>query len=262
MRKRRWRVTLLLLCWSGLSAALPLAYGADRKEIIRSARQSYYSLKGEGLTEFRCQVSLGWESTFKALKADEVGRDQVLPVLKKTHFELLAGQSGASTVSHQSEVAPPTEEVAERIRKVTGGIEQILTGFMHTWSMFMMEPPLPAVDSEYQLEDLGEKYRLTYKEGPANVVTSMTHDFAIEEMTVTAPELEGTVRPHFARNKNGFVLVGYEATYKAGSSGPQQLSVKVEYKKFEGLNLPSTVTATVNPVEIVLTFTDYQVKKR
>jgi hypothetical protein len=263
MRKAGRRVTLLLLCWSSLSAVLPLAYGADRKEIIRSARQSYYSLKAQGVTEFRCQVSLNWESIANALKADNpVGRAQILPVLKRTHFELLVGRDGASTASRRSDVAPPTEEVAQRIRKVTDSTEKMLTGFIHTWSGFMMNSPLPDADSEYQLEDLGERYRLTYKEGPGNVVTSMTHDFAIDETTLTLPGFEATFHPHFTGNKNGLVLVDYEATFKVASSDPGQMSVKIEYRGVEGLSLPSTVAVTVKPMEILLTFTHYQVKRR
>ena len=254
-----------LLLWSVgfFSALVPLAHGIDKKDIVRQARQSYYSLNSEGLMGFRCEVLVDWDSTFKTLKTDAVGREQLLPILKKTQFDLLVGENGASTVSHRSDMAPANEEIAERLRRVTSGIEQILTGFMHTWSGFMMKSPVPESESEYQVQDLGEHgYRLALKQGTADVAISMTRDYAIEAMQVTTPEFEGTVRPRFSRKKNGFVLIGYDAVYKAASGSPQQVSVKVEYKDVEGFNLPSTVAATVNSVETLLTFGDYHLKKR
>jgi hypothetical protein len=175
--------------------------------------------------------------------------------LRKTHFELLVGPDGASTVSHQSELAPPDEQVAERVRKATGGTEQILTGFLQTWSGFMVKStPLPDADSDYQFEDLGDKYRVTSKEASIDAVILMGHDFQIEEMKVATPEFSGTVRP------------SYEATYTAGSGNPQGLSVEIEYGDVQGLSLPSKVTATVKlptgAVAFPLTFANCQVKKR
>lgn len=145
-------------------------------------------------------------------------------------------------------------------------MEQILTGFLHTWATFMVTSPLPEVDSEYQLEDLGDKYRLTYKEGSASVVTSMTHDFAIDEMNVKTPEFEGAVHPTFAREKGRYLLTGYEGTYKSGTGDPQHLSVRIENQAVEGFNLPQTVTALLptpaGRIEFVLNFTEYHLKKR
>jgi len=252
-------LTDLVLC---VSVLVPLtSQGADPKETIRQARESYYSLKGQGLTEFRCQVDTDWDSIFKGVKTDAVGRGQVLPILKKTHFQLLVGPEGSSSVSHQTEVAPPNEKVAERVRSSVAGVEQILTGFLQTWSVFVISPPLPSIDSEYELQDLGEKFRLSYREGQADIVTSMSHDFAIDELKATTPEFEGSVRPKLSRNKEGFLLGGWEATYKAASGAPQQLAVKIEYGNVEGFRLPTTVEV-VTSLDIHLTFADYQVKRR
>ena len=265
LRESRWCLKRLVVCYFGLSFIVPLAsMGADRKETIRQARASYYNLKDEGLTEFRCEVQLDWDSMYKSLKTDAVGRDQLLPILRKVHFQVVVGPDGASTVSHQSELAPQTEEVADRVRRSIAGAEQILTGFLQSWSPLVFTSPFPNIDSEYQLADLGDKFVLNYKEGTASVITSMSHDFAIEELKVTTPELEGTVRPKLSRNKKGFVLVGYDGSYKAASGTPLQLAVKIEYRNVEGLDLPGTVDATIslpNIVNVHLTFLDYQVKR-
>ena len=122
MRRPKVSMSLWAIFCLGLpNALMPLAYCTDKKELVRQARQSYYNLANAGLNEFRCQVLPDWDTTFNGLKADPVGRDQVLPILRKTHFELLVGPNGASTVSHQSELAPPNEQVAERVREAIAG---------------------------------------------------------------------------------------------------------------------------------------------
>ena len=267
MRKLKWGAALLAAFCLGLQSLAALAYGADKKEIVRKARQSYYNLANAGLNEFRCQVLPDWDTTFNGLKADPVGRDQVLPILRKTHFELVVGPKGASTVSHQSELAPPNEDVAERVRKAIGGTEQILTGFLQTWSQFMINStPLPDTDGDYQLEDIGDKYRLTAKEGSVDAIILMTRNFEIEELKVTTPEFSGTVRPRLVRIKNQFILASYEGVYSIKSGNPQELSVKIEYGEVEGLSLPSKVIATMQlptaTVEFPFTFANCQVKKR
>jgi len=139
------------------------AFGIDKEEFIKQARKSYYNLPNAGLKEFRCEVTPDWDATFKALKTDQVGRDQVLPILRKTHFQLVVGPQGASTVSHQSEIAPPNEQVAERVREAISGMEQLLTGFLQTWSQFMINVPIPDGADGYQSENLGDRYRLAMK---------------------------------------------------------------------------------------------------
>lgn len=268
MRKlNRGAMLLAIYCLLLPSALVSLAYGTDKKEIVRQARQSYYNLANAGMNEFRCQLLPDWDATFKTLKADPIGRDQVLPILRKTHFELLVGPDGASTVSHRSELVPPNEDVAERVRKATGGTEQVLTGFLQTWSGFMVKPtPLPDAASDYQFEDLGDKYRLTIKEASADALILMGRDFQIEEMKAATPEFSATIRPKFVRIKNQFILSSYDGVYKAGSGDPQELSVEIEYGDVQGLSLPSKVAATVRlpsgAVAFPLIFTDCQVKKR
>ncbi len=67
----------------GQSGALPSTpNAADSKEILRRAPLAYYSLKREGLIDFRCQITPDWDSFYKSVKTDAVGREQLLPILK------------------------------------------------------------------------------------------------------------------------------------------------------------------------------------
>lgn len=203
---------------------------------------------------------------YKAINADKVGTEQLLPILKGTQFKVLLGPDGASSISHESDIAPPSEEVAQRVRQSVDGMEQMLTSFFHTWSEFMVNSLLPEPDSKFRLEDLGEKYSLSFEEKAAHVAMVLNQELVIEEVKVTSPEFDATLDPDWSPSNKGLLLAGYQASYKATAIEPIHLSVNIEYREVEGLNLPSTVVAaaplTGGPIPIRLVFQDYQVKKR
>jgi hypothetical protein len=218
-----------------------MASGADKSEVIKKANGTYYSLRGNGFMEFRCQVLPDWDAMYKDLKMDAVGRDQVIPAVKETHFRIAVGPTGAALVSHQSDTAPPSEETAKRIRETIGGIDQMLTGFFETWSEFMVNSPLSGSPDEYQMEESGKGYRFTADEKGTHAAISMGQDLVIDTVEAKTPEFEGTVHPHFVAHAGGLVLSKYEADYGTGANS-QALSVAVEYQEVEGLPVPRTVT--------------------
>jgi hypothetical protein len=257
----------MTMCFALLCPTSSIGLETDQKAIINQARRAYYNLANEGLQEFRCEVLPNWDSAFQALNADQVGKDQVLPILRKTHFQLVVGPHGASTVSHQSELAPPNEEVAERVRKAIAGMEQIITGFLQTWSQFNVNlVPLPDANSDFQWEDAGELYRINFKEGSADASILLRRDFQIQELKVVTSQLSGIVQPKFSSFHNRFVLESYRAIFELASNPRQELSVHIEYDEREHLHLPSRVVATTklpNAVaEFSFAFTNYHIKKK
>jgi len=61
--------------------------------------------------------------------------------------------------------------VAEGLSQVYTGMEQMTTGFFQTWSVFTISRALPEAGGDYQLEKTGTDYRLSYKDGTADIVT-------------------------------------------------------------------------------------------
>jgi len=238
---------------------------ADDQQLFNQARRSYYNLKREGVSEFRCHVTLDWEAFLDAVKADAARKEELLPILKKTHFEVLVGPDGAAFVSHQFDLAPPSEEVASRIQAMSGGFEQMITGFFQTWSQFMINSLFPSPKEKYELTNEGQTYRLSSSEGSTEVFMSFGHDFALDEMQMKSAGFDATVHPILVRTDRGFVLRSYTATYKASTGATQQIAVSIEYLPIQGLTLPSTVKASVTspngPVEISLKFDDYSFTK-
>lgn len=263
MRHRRW-VLVFILFFAGMSPSS--ASGSDKKAVLQQVNRTYYNLKAQGLSEFSCEVIPDFEASWKGLKSDALGRDEVLPRAKRIHFQVAVGASGAASLSHQSNEAPPTEEVAERLRQVTGGTEQMVAGFFKTWSQLMINPPLPGGDNVYEMEELKDGYNFTADDGKVHVAVAVNRDLVISTEEVKMPDLEATLQLKFAPHEGGLVLDGYESTVKTGNAQPQQMSIKIEYQEIEGLALPQTVRIAMSlpqgQLDEPITFRNCQVKKK
>jgi len=265
MRMQFSQKLILLFLFATIGTYAPVALCGDKNNVLKKANGTYYNLGSSGLIEFSCQVLPDWDTAYKDLKMDAVGRDQVLPAARQMHFRVVVGPTGAASVSHQSDVAPPNEGVAKRLRDVTDGMDRMLTGFFQTWSQFMINPPLSGSDSDYQMEETSAGYRFTADEKDVHAVISMGRDFVIDTVEAKTPTFEGTVHPHFTPHVGGLVLSKYEANYSAGSNS-QALSVSVEYQDIEGLPLPRTITLTMSlpqgKLNEPIAFADCRIKKK
>jgi hypothetical protein len=129
----------------------------------------------------------------------------------------------------------------------------------------MLNSPFPEIGVEYQLDDLGSQWRLSYKDGSGDVVTLMSKELVIIEVKVTTPDFVSSVRPEFKRTRDGFVLKGYAADYKPTSGpGVVKLDVKIDHQPVNALYLPVSLIADSvldgAPTHIELGFSEYQVK--
>jgi hypothetical protein len=263
LQSRQGPILIVLLAVAAISA--PVAFCADKGAVIKKANDTYYSLKSNGFTEFRCQVLPDWEAIYKDFKMDAIGRDQLIPAVKQTHFSVAVGPTGAVSVSHQSDLAPPGEELASRLRATIGGMDQQLTGFFETWSQFMVNSPLSGSASDYQMEESGKGYRFTADDKDTHAAISMSQDLVIDTVEAKTPEFEGTVHPHFIPHAGGLVLAKYEANSGKGSN-LQAMSFEIEYQDIEGLPLPRLLTVTMSlpqgKLNEPIAFADCRVKKR
>ena len=246
MRKLR-NLNLVSLAWAScIVAFLPsLARAADKKEIIRQAREAYYNVKAAGLVEFRCQASPDWDSIVKAIKPPPADPDQLLPLLRQLHFGVAVGPDGGAVVSHQFDGAPPSQQMAARLSLMTTGADQVLNGFFQSWTPFVFGSAFPESNAEYELENADELYRLHQKQGSADVVVTMTREFVITEIAVKSPQLEATIRPQFSRNNKGYLLSRLGDVYKIGPTAQGEFAMDIRYQEVEGFTLPAALTANV-----------------
>ena len=146
-------------------------------------------------------------------------------------------------------------------------MDEMLGGFFATWNLFMLTSPFPAVGGEYQLQDLAGKYLLTYKEGNADVTTTMTRELAIEEIRVSSEGFKSSIKPQFTKTQRGYVLVGYHASYEpTAGPGKTRLGIQIDYQEVNGLQLPRRLSLDAiydeSPAQMELQFSQYQLKTR
>jgi hypothetical protein len=266
--KPRWFsfcLPMLLIC--GLAAAAQSQTPVpDRKKVIEEARHAYYSLRGAGLDEFRATIKPNWEILLKdQIKTDPVGAQAGLKALNGLHFSMLLDGNDKVSLTHHADAAPVNEQQRKGFDDIYSGMDQAISGFFTTWSLFMLNSPFPATASEYQLDDLGTQYRLSYKEGSSDVMTTMGKNLIITEIKVNSPEFISSVRPQFVHMAKGFVLTGFDADYNPKSGpGVVKLGIKIDHKPVNGLQLPfglimdSVLDGT--PTHLEFAFSEHEVK--
>ncbi|HLY99908.1 MAG TPA: hypothetical protein VKT33_12680 [Candidatus Angelobacter sp.] len=216
---------------------------ANRQALLAPARHAYYDLRAEGLDSFECGVTPDWDLLLREVRQQNPeAADAAIKTLLQLQFVTRLSADNSVKLTH-NDLTGQSDEMMTALRQIYSGMEQMTYGFFDTWKLFMLSPPFPEVASEYQLERVGSRYRLSYKENNASVVTSMEKDFAITDMRVTTPEFDSTIRPNFTRTARGFVLNGYEADYQ--SQKPEEtthLKVHMEYQEVTGLQMPQKLS--------------------
>jgi hypothetical protein len=258
---------LLLALLLNCALLVPSGSAADKKEIIRQARQSYYNLPSQGLFEVQSTVTPNWNAFLhEELKSDIPPDHPALKLLNGLHFWLSLDQKGAAKISHQIDTTPASQESFNDLNQTISGVEQMLSGFAQSVSPFLFTSPFPEVESEYHLEEQGDQYRITYKEGDFNVTTTMKKDFAITDLLVTGPAFTASLKPQFTKTDKGFLINGYQGNYQFASGKESHLAVQMEYNNIEGFQLPGKLlvdaTADGRTHKWQLQFSGYQVKKR
>jgi hypothetical protein len=129
----------------------------------------------------------------------------------------------------------------------------------------MLDSPFPAVESEFELEDVGGRYLLSYKDGDTNVSTTMTKELEILQIEIRSPKLRASVKPVLSKTDGVYILLGYQATYDPiDGTGKSSLNVQLDYQDVDGLQLPRRFNLNAiydgTPAQVELLFTKYQVE--
>jgi len=238
----------------------------DKNEVIKKARQTYYNLKSEGLTEFRCSMTPDWEYILKeARKNDAESIDLAVKKLQALHFSLTLGLDGNAQVLH-NEITAENDQVASGLRQIYSGMTQMATGFFQTWSGYMIQTALPEVGSDFQLVESDSEYRISYKDGAADVTTLMAKDFTITSQAVRGKDFDATLKPKFNKIAKGLVLASYQATYHGATPAEETLlDVGINYQDVNALQFPSEITLNGSyagtPFSAKVSFFDCQATK-
>ncbi|MDD5302317.1 MAG: hypothetical protein PHS14_04335 [Elusimicrobia bacterium] len=234
---------------------------AKDQETLRAAREAYYSLKANGFQGMKADVELDWSSILGRAPSDD--ERQIFDDIK---FQVSVDAKGSASVTFST---PPPINEQQRVGfgQITSGMSQMLAGFFQTWSGFMIEPPLPSPSAAFQLQREAKLYRLSYKEGDAEISTTLMKNFAITKLETATPDFQSTLKPVFSATEDGFVLAGYDADYVSTSgSGKTVLKVELSYQDVDGVRLvKGLVLDSVyegQPTHVKIEFKNCTVQKR
>jgi hypothetical protein len=258
---------LLLILGCAWAVSMQAQEVANKQAVLGQARGAYYNLRSQGMAGFQCDVSPNWELLLKDLRQQNPeGATNAIKTLNQLHFTTSLSADDSVKVTH-NDLAGQSPEMMSALKQIYGGMEQMASGFFDTWKLFMLAAPFPEVSSQYRLESVGAQYKLSYKEGTADIVTTMGHDFAISNMTVVTPDFNSAIQPIFTRTPKGLRLASYEATYQ--SQKPEEathLKVAVDYQDVDGLSLLQKLTLSGtyggSPFAIELGFSGCQVTRK
>lgn len=228
----------LWICCLGM--ALP-AQTLEQAAMLSKAREAYYSLARERMDRFQCDLQPDWRFLLKGLEASPDAVGQVVDRLKQIQFTLTVNRWGAATITH-NEVAAQNAQEAAGLRQIYEGMEQMTTGFFQTWSVFMVNPPLPAEGTPFRMETVGDWYVLKYNEGETQVEITLGRDLVVTSVKAMSKEFESTINPRFEKTSKGLALVGYQASY-VGAEGANrtELTVELVNREVGGFILPGAM---------------------
>jgi hypothetical protein len=256
--KKAITLTGLVLCLSMLSFPVSAQVEKDDKKVIDDTRQAYSILRHMGVSQLTASVVPNWDPFFVGIEPAQ--RAGGLKLANKLRFTMTANANGAINVTHTVVGARPNKATIAALNSIAQGIELSVTGFLMSWMPFMMTHLIPEELDRFVLQDLGEQYVLTFKEGPADVTLTMTKDLEITELKTAL----GTVRPQLIRTRHGFVLTGYEGDNESQVSGHIVFKATVTSQPVSGMQLPSRLvlngTVGGTPLQVDLGFTNYQLK--
>jgi hypothetical protein len=235
----------------------------EKANILSAARQKYYNLKQAGLIEFQANIRPNWE----VLLPDTDGKSSARTLLNGLHFSFSIDREGKLRLDHHTYLVPPNQRLADDVDKIFKRMDDSVSSFFGTWSIFSLTSPFPHVGSDYTIQKRANEYQFSQRQDELYVEVITGIDFKITEIRVSGSELTASLRPVLEKTANGFLLKGYTANSRR-LSGARGTTVKalLEYEKVSGLQLLHRVSFDTVfegiPAKIEWLFTDYQVKVR
>lgn len=232
----------------------------EKKQILATARAKYYSLRRSGLIEFEASITPNWE-----VVADFRSNPEALKVLEGMKLSISIDSETKLRMDHRTDLIPVTEKSSDYTKKIFDDMDQAVSRFISTWSLFMLTSPFSPVDSSYEITESADRYLFLRREGETNVMTLTDKNFKIYEIRVTGAGFKASMKPALKETSGGFILDGYESEYET-SSRNTRVDVRLEYQLVSGLQLPRKAKVNTvyegKPARIEWLFSDYKVKVR
>jgi hypothetical protein len=232
----------------------------EKKQILATAREKYYNLRRSGLIEFEANIKPNWQEV-----ADFQSNPDVLKVLEGMNLSISIDSESKLRIDHRTDLIPATEKSSDYMKKIFDDMDQAVSRFISTWSVFMLTSPFSPVDTSYEIKEFSDRYQFSRQEGATDVVTLTDRGFRINEIRVTGENFKASLKPLLKEAPGGLILNGYVANYETGARHTR-VETRLEYQLVNGLQLPRKVNVNTvyegKPAQIEWLFSDYKVKVR
>jgi hypothetical protein len=200
------------------------------------ARRAYYSLDSVKVGfPLSFTATVDWDSLTNG-QMDPTRRQEILPVLRKVHFNVVV-TVGGSTVVPESAATPSTPGEDSRAAAVVGSTARALESLIGRWRFLKAVNIDPT--SDYRIEDLGTEYQVRFKGADVreSMLMNMSHAFVLKRMTISDATSSMTVLPNYRATDEGLLLVGFK-DLEQGSTNIQD-SADIRYAEINGVRLPT-----------------------
>ena len=252
----RWLTPLVILFTVCVHAQTP---NNDRR-FLDDTRRSYSLLHRQGLEGLKASVIPSWNVILKDLGAKE--KTSALRLANRLRFVMEADAKGGMHVTHQIVGPRPDKPTLNALDNIAKGVDLSITSFLMSWAPFMLTYLIPEDLDHFVLQDLEWQRLLTFKQGEVEVSVAITKDFEIKELRTA----QGAIKPLLTKNKDGFVLIGYEGNNEDPVVGSVKIKAKIDSIPTQGMLLPRTVVlnglAGTTPINFEMRITNYILKKR
>jgi hypothetical protein len=252
-----WVIVIVMSANSGLASQ-----GADfdKAKTLQTARARYCNLRTQGLSDVQVAIQPNWEVLLEGTNAAPSART----LLNNLHFWISMDEADRLKLSHDRK-AVPTDQL-EAVQKIFTGMNSSVTGFLRTWSIFLLGSPFPAPGSDYAVERRANGFRFLQKQNDLDVTIDTDNEFAVTEIRAVAVDRVSSLKPILEKTPAGLVLKGYTASSRRPDGSNTTVQASLEYGTVSGLRLLHKVNLDTVfqgvPAKFEWLFTDYQVKLR
>ena len=253
------RPTLAGIVTVAAIATHPALADPEKGDNLKAFADRYYWIDRNKVDHFECQLQPDWRALLASQGASGDSLDQAVAKLNQLVFHISFGPNRDAKITH-NEIPAENDQVAEGLKQVYSGIEQMSTGFFQTFALLAYNrTTFDFLDGAYSWNAEDQTAAYAEANGSTKVKIGFVGD-RIRQIDTATSDFNSTLFPQYASHNGKYRLDGYDATY-VGSKGEDHtvLSVSLGYQSTEGFDIPASLDLSgsynSSPLAVKIAFT-------
>jgi hypothetical protein len=252
---RRFAIALLLITLFSMNLLCQELSPSD-KQIVESARLSYYNLERLGFLSATCKVNFDF-STIPSIPVED--REASYRLLHTMRFTLML--EGKNPTVYYSYPAGADEITKQRIAPLANLLKSLASGLFQTWTSKGLDGPIPAFDTMVQsVATANDGYVMTLKVPGGPIRVEMNKNYLVNRIVSIGGKIDE--QPHYSPTADGLIFTGNNVIDDSEQGGRVTVQYEIENAIVEGFWLPSSVHLRVNQnINVKFSLSDCSVDK-